>query len=230
MFKSLFSSPLPPIITGIGVIILVVVVLYMLFQRNSREKSNLRQMIGVIERKILHLAGNASVAAEDDERDLLTIIASLSSMLDILLERQQVARQKEQREAKQARLYTAQVIQKPARPQEPSATAQALMSLRDRMLLARPKDGEPVISTEVLDVFYQELGEILAKEQVISLEEVGDPYDQERQMVVDTQVTGDPGQHNVVYRTENPGYLFQDRLLRPQEVVIYKFQPSSVVS
>ena len=93
-----------------------------------------------------------------------------------------------------------------------------------RMLLAKPKEGDMLISAEVLDIFYQELGEVLTRENVISLEEVGGRFNQGRQRVVATRATHDPAEHNIVAKSESPGYLFQERLVRPQEVVIYKFQ------
>ena len=236
MFNNLFSLLLPFFLIGLGcVLLLLVIVLFLSYRRTlvpaqaeeREQEPGLRQAALAIEEKVLRLAypSRATDPVEADTRDMLTIMTSLSLVLDSLLERQRTQqRECQEVESKRVTRPTTLALQKPVAPQEPSATAEALMSLRDHLLLARPTEGEATVSTVVLDVFYRELGQILAQEQVISLEEVGSQYDQEKQLVIDTQATGDPGQDNIVCKTENPGYQFQDRLLRPQEVIIYKFQ------
>ena len=46
----------------------------------------------------------------------------------------------------------------------------------------------------------------------------------ERQQVIATQVTSDPAQDDCICDTVRLGYLFQGRLIRPQETIVYCFQ------
>ncbi len=234
MFDNVFSSPLPFILGGLALVLLAVVVA-LVFRRTSTRNAKLRHMANEIEKKAWELSGQASLAVGIDGRDLRAYLASLNDALDRLLVRQHNMQQHMQREAlqqsqqetEQGHYNVAPAIQKLETPRGPSTIAKAIMNMRDHMLLARPKEGETMVSVEVLDVFYQELGAILAQEEVVPLEKTGEQYDQEKQMMVDTQGTEDPAQHNIVCKTESPGYMFHERLLRPQEVVVYKFRPAA---
>lgn len=100
-----------------------------------------------------------------------------------------------------------------------SVTAKELIKLRDWILLA--KSSETGVAPEVIEELYRKVGQILEKEDVIELSERG-PYDYNRQQVVDTRPTDDPEQNDMVYATVRPGYLFHGKLIRPQEVIIYR--------
>jgi len=182
-------------------------------QAQPGQQEEMRQAALRIEQTARRLSGRSSVPGDGDQQDVVSILESTNELLKAL------PKQEPQREPV--------VMQRPVektQKQEPSPIAKKIVALRDTMLLAKPKEGALLISAEVLDVFYQELGEILAQENVISLEEVGGRFNQERQRIIATKVTRDPAQHNIVTKSESPGYLFHERLLRPQEVVIYKFQ------
>jgi hypothetical protein len=103
---------------------------------------------------------------------------------------------------------------------EPSATAKDLIKLRDWLLLAQSDDTN--VSSEVLREVYRKLGHILEKEAITTLEATGE-FNYEQQQVLDTQITDDPAQDNQICNTIRPGYLFKNRLLRPQEVIVYIF-------
>lgn len=108
-------------------------------------------------------------------------------------------------------------------PAEPklSETAKELIKLRDSVLLA--KTGNNTANSEILEVIYEDLGRILEKEGVTTLEETG-KFDYEQQQVVSTQLTDDPEKDEMVCETVRPGYLFAGNILRPQEVIIYTFK------
>lgn len=106
--------------------------------------------------------------------------------------------------------------------EKPSATAQELIKLRDWVLLAKHGDGEEKASEGVLDGIYERLGGILEKEGIIAFQAVG-KFNYERQKIVSTQVTDDSSQEDLIYDTVRPGYLFNEILIRPQEVIVYTY-------
>ena len=202
------STMLVPIIVVVLALALAGLAALIFLPQKSKQQDATRMAALQLEQTAQRLDGHSHAENATDERDTFSILLSTDELLKALLERQ--AKQEAQRES---------VV-----TQELSATAKEIMGLRDRMLLATPKEGDMLISAEVLDIFYQELGEILARENVISLEEVGGRFNQNSQRVIATQVTHNLAQHNTVAKSESPGYLFHERLVQPQEVVIYKFQ------
>lgn len=104
---------------------------------------------------------------------------------------------------------------------EPSEVAKDLIRLRDWVLLA--KSGGTAVEPAVLEEISRQLARVLAKEGITPLEE-GGPYDYNRQSVAGVQPTDDPAQDDQVYSTVKPGYLFQGKLVRPQEVIVYTYQ------
>lgn len=105
-----------------------------------------------------------------------------------------------------------------------SSAAKELIKLRDWVLMAKSENHPP--GSEMLEVLYQQLGQILEKEDVLLLEATGS-YNYERQQVITTKPTDDPNQHDQIYETIRPGYLFHDKLVRPQEVIIYIYDDSA---
>ena len=109
-------------------------------------------------------------------------------------------------------------------PQEPqlSETAKELIKLRDWVLLA--KTGHTTPSYELLDVLYQQLAQLLEKEGVTPLEDNG-KFNYEYQQIMSTKVTHEEKDNDIVCETVRPGYLFNDGVVRQQEVIIYVFKP-----
>ncbi|MBD1944369.1 nucleotide exchange factor GrpE [Coleofasciculus sp. FACHB-712] len=107
--------------------------------------------------------------------------------------------------------------------QEPelSNTMQELIKLRDWVLLAKSGGNAP--KPDMLEALYKQLGQVLAKGDVIALEETN-VFNYERQQVVSTQVTDSPEKDNWVCGTVRPGYLFHGELVRPQEVIVYTYE------
>lgn len=101
-----------------------------------------------------------------------------------------------------------------------SETANEIIRLRDWVLAANTGDGA---QSKVLEGLYAKLGQILEKEGVTILEKTG-TFDEEYQCVMDIRATEDPAQDNLVCDTVRPGYLFDDELVRPQEVVVYAYR------
>jgi hypothetical protein len=106
--------------------------------------------------------------------------------------------------------------------QKPSATAQELIKLRDWVLLAKNGDRQEQASDGVLDGIYERLGGILEQEGMITFQAAG-KFNYERQKIVSTQVTDDDSQEDLIYDTVRPGYLFNEILIRPQEVIVYTY-------
>ncbi|MUG96845.1 nucleotide exchange factor GrpE [Scytonema sp. UIC 10036] len=177
-----------------------------------------------------------------DERDIISVLNSTCLLLDRLVENPQLLQtdQKhtpvvtEQITAKEIPLPTVEALVAPEIiPEVPtleiapepklSATGEELIKLRDWVLLAKTGGAAP--KAEMLEVLYQKLGQILAKEGVTPIEEVG-IFNYERQQVISTQATDDSEKQDCICDTVRPGYLFNGKLIRPQEVIIYTFDAS----
>ncbi len=103
-------------------------------------------------------------------------------------------------------------------------TARLLMKLRDKVLLSMSGDSPP--TADLLDAVYRELGRALEFEGVTPVEDDG-TFDYNRHSVIETRATGDPAQNNRICGTVRPGYLFDGRLVRAQEVVVFSFDEGS---
>jgi hypothetical protein len=110
------------------------------------------------------------------------------------------------------------ILEEPDEP-EPTTTAKELIKLRDWVLLAR---SDETVSSGVLGELYRKLGRILEQEKILTLEATGE-FNYERQEVVDTQITEDPTLDRQIHSTIRPGYLFNEKLIRPQEVIVYTY-------
>jgi molecular chaperone GrpE (heat shock protein) len=102
--------------------------------------------------------------------------------------------------------------------QELSATAKDLMKLSDWVLLA--KVGKTSVQPEILEEIYRQITIALTKEGVTLLN-VDGLFDYERQKIVATQPTDDPALDDQICKTIRPGFLFNEQLIRPQEVIVY---------
>lgn len=129
--------------------------------------------------------------------------------------------------AKQIALEKATIIppvKEVAREAELSETAKEIIKLRDLVLLT--KTGDNANTPELLESLYQELGQVLEKEGVQSLEDTGS-YNYEQQKVMATRVVKDPDKDDLICETVRPGYMFNGKLVRSQEVTIYTYNSST---
>lgn len=110
------------------------------------------------------------------------------------------------------------------REPELSGAAKELIELRDWVLLA--KTGDNASTPELLESLYQQLGQVLEKEGVKSLEDTG-VYNYERQEVIATRAIDDPDKDDLICETVRPGYMFNGKLVRFQEVTIYTYDAST---
>jgi hypothetical protein len=100
----------------------------------------------------------------------------------------------------------------------PSKTALELIKLRDWVLMAKTS-GNPV-NSEGLENFYKQLGRILGMEGITPIEDQG-VFDYNRQQIMDSRTTDDPALQDHICETVRPGYQFHEKLIRPQEVIVY---------
>src|SRR6476469_9567508 len=99
-----------------------------------------------------------------------------------------------------------------------SATAKQLIKLRDKVLMSMADGASP--SPDLLDAIYREIGRVLEGEGVTPVEDDG-AFDYNRHAIVETRQTDDPEQNNRICGTGRPGYAFEGKLVRAQEVVVF---------
>lgn len=208
--------------------------LELLFPCISRERQ-VQQLAVQVQTSVRKLSGLPAENSEDPSADFLSILKSTCLLLEGLVERDDLSLRDSQAETSSI-INTSNpevqsqpsAIASPTPPVAPepelSETAKDLIQLRDWVLMA--KTGGTGASTEVIESFYEKLGEILGKEGVAALEETGSSYDYERQQIVSIEVTDDLNKSDLVCSTVRPGYLFEDRLIRAQEVILYTFNNS----
>jgi hypothetical protein len=201
------------------------------------------------QRQAEELAVRAEIAARElsglppvhsNNRDVISVLKSTCLLLERFRDNPKLLNQKETTATQAKEVIETEEVESPpestpvpqivrATPEEkPTATAEELIKLRDWVLLAKSREGEDKASPQVLDAIYKQLGKILDKEGITSLEETGS-FNYERQQVVSTQVTDDPDKDDLICDTVRPGYLFQGKLIRPQEAIVYTYD-SSIVS
>lgn len=103
----------------------------------------------------------------------------------------------------------------------------SLISLRDGLLMKEglaESQGESKLHS-ALTAILEETANMLEKNQVTILGEMGN-FDSSTQTVVDVQGTDDETLHNTIASVFRPGYRFTDEMIRPQEVVLYKYKRS----
>lgn len=181
---------------------------------------------------IRKLSGLPLEDSETPSTDFLSILKSNCLLLERLVERDDLLLRENQ--ADTSSIINTSMQTQPSTLASPiltvdpdpelSETAKDLIQLRDWVLMA--KTVGTGASAEVIESFYEKLGEILGKEGVTALEETGSSYDYERQQIVSIEVTDDPNKTDLVCSTVRPGYLFQEQLIRTQEVIIYTFDNS----
>jgi hypothetical protein len=175
-----------------------------------------------------------------DNRDIISVLKSTCLLLERFQNNPELLNPKETTPSQSIEFTKTEEVQSPpessvplivrtAPEEKPTATAEELIKLRDWVLLAKSGEGKDRASLQVLDVIYKQLGKILEKEGIISLEETGS-FNYERQQVVSTQITDDPEKNDFICDTVRPGYLFQGKLIRPQEAIFYVFERSTAVT
>ncbi|MFB2917249.1 nucleotide exchange factor GrpE [Aerosakkonema funiforme] len=178
-------------------------------QKQRLEELDLAYRVEAIARKLSELSPEAP---EQSQNEIVTSLRSTYSLLERLSEKEAIS------ENFQKKVIPENYSEPPEKLLQLSGTAKELIKVRDWVLLA--KTGSESIKPEMFDSLYRQLGQVLEKEGVTSLEETG-TYDVERQQIVGTQPTNDPSLDEQICETIRPGYLFQGRLIRSQEVVIY---------
>ena len=97
--------------------------------------------------------------------------------------------------------------------------ARQLIALRDEALLAAA--SEHTTAKQVADRFYRGIGEILEAEGINSTEPT-ETLDPARQHVIGTRPTDDPARHGRIAEVVGPGYVFDGRVIRPEQVVTWR--------
>jgi len=204
-----------------------------------KEKRQAEELALQAEIAVRELSGLPTVGSDD--RDVITVLKSTCLLLDRFQERPELLSQKETPISQPIEVikvdgfqpitesHPVPKIARESPDEKPSATAQELIRLRDWVLLANSGKGEEKASPKVLDAIYKQLGKILEKEGIKSLEETGS-FNYERQKVVSTKATNDHDKDDLICDIVRPGYLFHESLIRPQEVIVYTYDSSSVSS
>lgn len=188
------------------------------------------QLVRQVAMQVGDLSGSPTAGSGISRQDLIRVLQSTSLLLEGLKKQQKTTTTNSTQAAISEVISVKQPIQvpseQPAIPvaspeknhQELSATAKDLMKLSDWVLLA--KVGKTSVQPEVLEEVYGQITVALAKEGVTLLNLDG-LFDYERQMVVGTQPTDDPALNDHICNTIRPGFLFNEQLIRPQEVIVY---------
>ena len=190
-----------------------------LFPWINREKQQAQQLALEAETYVRQLNGLTNTV---EEGEIIPVLNSTCLLLRRLVERGEFS-QPLSNIADEFIPAPTEELPQPLTESEPelSVTIRELIKLRDWVLLAKKNKTEG--SPEVLSAIYQKLGQILEQEGVTGIEETGS-FNYERQQVIATRVTSDPAQDDCICDTVRPGYLFQGRLIRPQETIVYCFQ------
>lgn len=93
-----------------------------------------------------------------------------------------------------------------------------LIELRDQLL---PEQEGTALPTALAAVD-RRLVDILALDQVTAFDDCGGPFEPDRHNVVSSFETKNPELHYQVASTVRPGYLRLGRLLRRQDVIVYR--------
>ncbi len=99
----------------------------------------------------------------------------------------------------------------------------SLLLLHDRMEKAESEFRETATAQRIYDLRRQLL-DILYSEGVEPIETVSEVFDRSRQEAVDIIPTLDPAKDNTVDRRIMEGFLSSGKLLRPQSVIVRRYQ------
>lgn len=102
---------------------------------------------------------------------------------------------------------------------EPSRSSEALIALRDEVLLAAR--SEHTTAQQVAVRVFEQLGEILEADGLAALPDTG-TFDPKLHHVVATRETDDPALAGTVAEVMAPGYTHNGRVVRRQQVVTWR--------
>lgn len=210
-----------------------------LFPWIIKERRQAEELALQAEMIVYELSGLSRVNSND--RDVVTILNSICLLLERFQQHPELLNLKETSIIQPIEVIKTEEVkpqtESPLVPQvvreiaeeKPSVTAQELIRLRDWVLLAKSGESDNQASPKVLDAIYEQLGKILVKEGITSLEETGS-FNYERQQVISTEATDDPEKDDLICDTIRLGYLFKGILFRPQEVIVYTYNTSIATS
>jgi molecular chaperone GrpE len=99
----------------------------------------------------------------------------------------------------------------------------SLLLLHDRMQKAESELRETATAQRIYDLRTQLL-DILYAEGVEPIETVSEVFDRSRQEALESVPTTDPAKDNTVDRTIREGFLSLGKVLRPQSVIVRRYQ------
>jgi len=114
--------------------------------------------------------------------------------------------------------YLVEPSQKSQPKKELSGTVKKIIKLRDEIFLARSEENKNF--QRFYTIIERQLDTILEIEGVTMIEKTG-LFNYKIHKVVDIEITEDNAKNEQIYTTIRPGYLFNDKLIRPQEVIVY---------
>lgn len=109
----------------------------------------------------------------------------------------------------------------PPPPDNPSAAARRLMKIHDTLWLAQHQSG--ALPANGVNRMVKEIGELLQTEAIEIVNDSG-LFDPSRHAIVDLAAAESPEQNDHIQQTIRPGYRWQTKTLRPQEVILYQYQ------
>jgi hypothetical protein len=207
--------------------------------RLARRRSELLGLALAAEREARDLNGLADAGGQRREPDLLAVMRSTAELLA------RAPRATAATEAAPPEPDTiepppeSQTVEPPPEPQtfepppvepppppappadEPPRAVQELIQVRDMALVAA--SGEAPAASAALAVLARRLGKVLEYEGVELLEAEG-RFDYRFQEIIDVRATTDPDADERVSETVRPGYVLGDRVLRPQQVVVWQLR------
>jgi hypothetical protein len=211
-----------------------------LFPWIAREKQEAEELAFKAEATVRQLSGLPPVSSNGDRRELISMLQSTCLLLERFQERPELLNINQKHKNEELEVINNEklpetphtTVESPPsliveREPEPSVAAQEIIKLRDWILLAQSESDS--FNYKVLEAIYQQLAQILAKEGVKPLEETG-LFNYERHKIISTQKTEDPDKDDWVCETVRPGYLFEGKLIRPQEVIVYTFESSATTT
>lgn len=98
-----------------------------------------------------------------------------------------------------------------------------LLLLHDR--ICREADGCPAETTPVLERLLQDVTDALYRANVEPLPETPRVFDRTVQKAVRAETTHDESENLVVLRVVRKGFAWNGKLLRPEEVIVLRYEP-----
>lgn len=106
-------------------------------------------------------------------------------------------------------------------PNNPTDTARKLMKIHDTLWLAQHQSG--ALPANGVNRMIQDIGELLQDEGIEVFNDCG-VFDPIRHTIMDIAPAELTEQNEHIQQTIRPGYRWQAKTLRPQEVILYQYQ------